>query len=129
MDSAAFDLLIGYLDKVDLIGTSVFTFSRLGAILILLFRSASFRMRIKLQVLKVTFWSNDQFCLQARQGRTTVISTSHVSIARIADVILVLHNGEIIEQGTPTELMMSGEAFRYLATLQVIEFKKRMFQY
>ena len=125
MDSAAFDLLIGYLDKVDLIGTSLFTSSRLhlGAILILLSRSASFRMRIKLQVLKVTFWSNDQFCLQARQGRTTVISTSHVSIARIADVILVLHNGEIIEQGTPTELMMSGEAFRYLATLQVIEFK------
>ena len=57
MDSGAFDLLIGYLDKVDLIGTRVFTFSRLhlGAILILLSRSASFRMRIKLQVLKVTF--------------------------------------------------------------------------
>lgn len=60
--------------------------------------------------------------LQARRGRTTVISTSHVSVARIADVIIVLHNGEIIEQGRPEELMMSAGAFRYLATLQVICF-------
>jgi len=58
--------------------------------------------------------------LQARRGRTTVISTSHVSVARIADVIIVLHNGEIIDQGSPEELMLSGRAFRYLATLQVI---------
>ena len=56
---------------------------------------------------------------QARLGRTTVISTSHVSVARIADTIVVLHNGEIIEQGSPKELMMSGRAFRYLAALQV----------
>jgi len=56
---------------------------------------------------------------QARRGRTTVISTSHVSVARIADVIIVLHNGEIIEQGSPEELMLSGRVFRYLATLQV----------
>lgn len=56
---------------------------------------------------------------QARRGRTTVISTSHVSVARIADLIIVLHNGEIIEQGSPEELMLSGGAFRYLATLQV----------
>ncbi|CAH3182650.1 unnamed protein product [Porites lobata] len=58
---------------------------------------------------------------QARHGRTTVVSTSHVSVAHIADVIIVLHNGEIIEQGTPKELMMSGGAFRYLATLQHFE--------
>lgn len=58
---------------------------------------------------------------QARHGRTTVVSTSHVSVAHIADVIIVLHNGEIIEQGTPKELLMSGGAFRYLATLQVID--------
>lgn len=56
---------------------------------------------------------------QARLGRTTVISTSHVSVARIADIIVVLHNGEIIEQGSPKELTMSGGAFRYLAALQV----------
>lgn len=56
---------------------------------------------------------------QARRDRTTVISTSQVSLARIADLIIVLHNGEIIEQGSPEELMLSGEAFRYLATLQV----------
>ena len=56
---------------------------------------------------------------QAKLGRTTVISTSHVSVARIADTIVVLHNGEIIEQGSPKELMMSGGAFRYLAALQV----------
>ncbi|KAL9968128.1 hypothetical protein ACROYT_G026461 [Oculina patagonica] len=58
---------------------------------------------------------------KARRGRTTVISTSHVSVARIADVIIVLHNGEIIEQGGPEELMLSGGAFRYLATLQYFE--------
>ena len=58
---------------------------------------------------------------QARHGRTTVVSTSHVSVAHIADVIIVLHNGEIIEQGTPKELLMSGGAFRYLATLQVTD--------
>ena len=58
---------------------------------------------------------------QARHGRTTVVSTSHVSVAHIADVIIVLHNGEIIEQGTPKQLLMSGGAFRYLATLQVID--------
>lgn len=58
---------------------------------------------------------------QARYGRTTVVSTSYVSVAHIADVIIVLHNGEIIEQGTPKELLMSGGAFRYLATLQVID--------
>ena len=44
-----------------------------------------------------------------------------MSVAHIADVIIVLHNGEIIEQGTPKELLMSGGAFRYLATLQVID--------
>ena len=58
MDSSALDALIIYLDKVDLlVRTNVFTSSRLHleAILILLSRSASFRMQIKLQVLKVTF--------------------------------------------------------------------------
>lgn len=72
MDSAALDVLIGHLDQVytqikllylkriplvGLVRTGVFTSSRLHlkAILTLLSRSASFRMRIKLQVLKMTF--------------------------------------------------------------------------
>ncbi|KAK3702849.1 hypothetical protein QZH41_003837 [Actinostola sp. cb2023] len=60
---------------------------------------------------------------QARRGRTTVISTSHVSVARLADVIVILHEGRVIEQGTAEELMMSGRAFRYLSTVQYFEAK------
>ena len=58
MDGAAFDVLIGYLDKVDLVRMSVhvylFAFA-FGSNFNTSFRSSSFRMRIKPHVLKMTF--------------------------------------------------------------------------
>ena len=69
----------------------------------------------------------DMVSHQARRGRTAIISTSHVSVARIADVIAVLHNGEVIEQGTPSELLESRGAYAYLCTIQVGFYNARIF--
>ena len=45
---------------------------------------------------------------QQRRGRTTVLVSHRVSTARHADLIVVLENGVIVEQGSHRELMAQG---------------------
>ena len=59
------------------------------------------------------------FHLQARQGRTTLISTCHVIVSSLADHVLVLRHGEVIEGGVPRELLQSPGVYRYLSILEV----------
>jgi ATP-binding cassette subfamily B protein len=46
------------------------------------------------------------------EGRTTLLITHRLSQIRRADKVLVLHKGEILDQGTHTELMMRCDLYR-----------------
>ncbi len=52
-------------------------------------------------------------------GRTTVIISHRVSSAKLADRILVLDDGELIEQGTHRELLESNGAYKWLYEKQL----------
>lgn len=52
------------------------------------------------------------------QGRTSLIIAHRLSTIQKSDCILVLHNGEIIEQGTHTELIRNNGKYRKLYELQ-----------
>lgn len=55
---------------------------------------------------------------QATRGRTTVIATHRIALARRADHILVLHQGRVVERGTHHELLELGGRYREAAELQ-----------
>lgn len=57
--------------------------------------------------------------LRARQGRHTTVLVSHrVSTARLADQIVVLDEGRIVERGTHAELLRLGGWYAELARIQ-----------
>ena len=53
------------------------------------------------------------------QNRTSVIISHRVSSAKLADKILVLDNGEVIEEGTHHELYEKGGSYRELYEKQL----------
>jgi ATP-binding cassette subfamily B protein len=48
------------------------------------------------------------------RGRTTILISHRLELARQADRILVIDGAHIVERGTPAELMISGGAFAHL---------------
>ena len=52
------------------------------------------------------------------RGKATLIVTHRVSTARIADKILIIDRGRIVEQGTYGELMSTGRHFRQINEIQ-----------
>lgn len=55
---------------------------------------------------------------EAMQGRTTFVIAHRLSTIQNADRILVMRDGEIVEQGTFAELLSRGGFFSYLYNLQ-----------
>ena len=58
---------------------------------------------------------------KARQGRTCIVIAHHLSTIYNSDIIAVIHEGQVIESGTHTELMALKEAYYHLNTVQVGE--------
>jgi ATP-binding cassette subfamily B protein len=55
------------------------------------------------------------------RGRTTIVITHRLELARLADRIVVLENGRVCETGTADQLILRGGAFaRLFATLQSV---------
>jgi ATP-binding cassette subfamily B protein/subfamily B ATP-binding cassette protein MsbA len=52
-------------------------------------------------------------------GRTTLIIAHRLSTVRNADRIVVIHDGKIVEEGTPQELLELNGRYTYLHDLQV----------
>jgi ATP-binding cassette subfamily B protein len=57
----------------------------------------------------------------AMQGRTTFVVANRLSTLRRADLILVLHDGRIIERGTHSELMAERGVYFRAASLQAAD--------
>ena len=53
-----------------------------------------------------------------RQGRTSFVIAHRLSTIRDADVILVMENGHIVEQGTHASLLAAGGAYARLYQAQ-----------
>ena len=56
--------------------------------------------------------------LAARKNRITILITHRMSTALVADRVIVMSNGEIIETGTPTELLACPSRFGSLCEAQ-----------
>ncbi|TMV52213.1 ABC transporter ATP-binding protein [Paenibacillus mesophilus] len=53
-----------------------------------------------------------------RAGKTTIVIAHRLSTIRNADLIMVMHQGRLVEQGTHDELMAKGDAYqRLVATM------------
>ncbi|WP_419874917.1 ABC transporter ATP-binding protein [Candidatus Pristimantibacillus sp. PTI5] len=55
---------------------------------------------------------------QLRQGKTTIIIAHRLSTVRNADIIFVMDNGRIVEQGTHDELISLGRVYPSLVSAQ-----------
>jgi subfamily B ATP-binding cassette protein MsbA len=53
-----------------------------------------------------------------RQGRTTIVVAHRLSTVRDADLIVVMANGEVLEQGTHQDLISADGAFARLVRAQ-----------
>jgi ATP-binding cassette subfamily B protein len=53
------------------------------------------------------------------KGRTSVVISHRVSSAKLADLIIVLDNGEIVEQGTNEYLMAKNGVYKELYEKQL----------
>jgi len=58
------------------------------------------------------------------EGRTTFVIAHRLSTVRRADMILVMDNGCIVEQGTHTELLARGGLYKEIYDLQLIDHAK-----
>jgi ATP-binding cassette subfamily B protein len=56
-----------------------------------------------------------------REGRTTLIVSHRISTIKDADLICVMHDGEIIERGTHEELLESNGEYAELYERQLLE--------
>ncbi|RCK73087.1 MAG: Lipid A export ATP-binding/permease protein MsbA [Ignavibacteriae bacterium] len=55
------------------------------------------------------------------KNRTSIIISHRISTVKDADLIIVLHNGQIVEQGTHEELLESGKIYKDLYNKQLLE--------
>lgn len=63
--------------------------------------------------------SNREILCQASRGRTTILIAHRLSTIRNADKIIVLHDGQVFEQGEHSELMQLGGHYHALVTAQM----------
>ena len=56
---------------------------------------------------------------KAREGRTSIVIAHRLSTIYNSDLIAVIHNGVVFEQGTHAELMAQKGAYYHLNTVQL----------
>ncbi len=66
-------------------------------------------------------WEILQALRGARRGRTTLLMTHRLLAAEEADLVVVLDEGEVVEQGRHAELLAAGGAYARLWRIQQIE--------
>ena len=59
------------------------------------------------------------------QGRTTFMIAHRLATIRNADLILVMHHGEVAERGTHEELLARGGLYKQLSDLQTAQARRR----